>query len=527
MISATGAGRATRSSEAEAEAPAEASAADPEPRTAEAVALEFALPHDAAGRIPRLPFVMAHRADRSRGGGAEILWLDTADGALAAAGLTVEAPRRAPRCLRRTVPEPAAAWHPGMPAEVLRPLPADEVPPEAGDGPLVAIAAFTGRRHAYRLDLAEGSVEAALLAGRLRSVAAERPVARLILSGPLPAVAAAAQGIAAALPLLPPLSSLPEEGRALAAGIEPRPHRLGPPDTSEASTAEDAFLRAGGHLLEVIGQQSARIRHGGGPEAVHQTRVALRRLRSLLRVFRGATDGPPLRALDARFKDVLSVLGPARDWDVFLGGTGREVAEAFAGEKRIESLIRAAEARRRAAYDAVLAMIHGPAWRLLVIDAVTTLLARPWRGMGCEEAGQLLDAPVAAFGRTILDRRWGRLRRAGQDFKDLTAEALHELRLDGKRLRYAAEVFAPVFGARAGKRFLRRVAALQDGLGIANDAAVASGLARSLASPGQAGRLWAVGVVEGWCAARTAGHRGDALEAWERLGGKDRFWTGD
>ena len=134
---------------------------------------------------------------------------------------------------------------------------------------------------------------------------------------------------------------------------------------------------------------------------------------------------------------------------------------------------------------------------------------------------------IKAFGRSILERRWNRLRRAGEDFEDLSAEALHEFRLDGKRLRYAAEVFAPVFGTKAGRRFLRRVAALQEGLGIANDAAVARGLARSLVVPGQSGRLWAVGVIEGWCEARVAGHRGDAFAAWERLSGKDRFWTGD
>ena len=94
-----------------------------------------------------------------------------------------------------------------------------------------------------------------------------------------------------------------------------------------------------------------------------------------------------------------------------------------------------------------------------------------------------------------------------------------------KRLRYAAEVFAPVFGAKAGRRFLRRVAALQEGLGLANDAAVARGLAARLAKPGDGGRAWAVGVVEGWSEARVAANRGDALRAWQRLHGKDRFWS--
>ncbi|MBR0659395.1 CHAD domain-containing protein [Neoroseomonas oryzicola] len=527
MISATSAGRAMRQPEGEAEPAAEPPSSDPDDRSPGALTLDFTLPVEAAERLARLPFLQACRTDRARPAAAEIVWLDTADGALAAAGLAVAAPKRGPRQLVRTLPGATAPWHPGMPPEAVRRLGAEEIPGEAGEGPLVAVAAFTGRRLAFRLALPDGAVGGVLLTGRLRSVAAEKPVARLSLTGAHPALLAAAQGIAAAVPLLPPLACLAEEGRALATGTEPRPHRLGPPDTSEAGSVEDAFLRATGHLLEVIRQQSARIRHGGGPEGVHQTRVALRRLRSVLRVFRAATDGAPLRALDTRFREVLSVLGPARDWDVFLGGIGRQVSEAFPDEKRIASLLRGAEGRRHAAYEAVLAMLGAPAWRMLLIDATGTFLARPWRDGATVEALAALDAPVEAFGRSILERRWSRLRRAGEDFEELSAEALHELRLDGKRLRYAAEVFAPLFGAKAGRRFLRRVAALQEGLGIANDAAVARGLAHSLVVPGQAGRLWAVGVIEGWCEARVAGHRGDAFAAWERLSGKDRFWTGN
>ncbi|NMJ42118.1 CHAD domain-containing protein [Roseomonas sp. JC162] len=522
------AGRATRQTEGEAEAhTGDPPPPEPDARSPEALTLDFTLPVEAAERLTRLPFLQTHRSDRARPTTAETVWLDTADGALAAAGLTVAAPKRGPRVLVRTLPEPAAAWHPGMPPEVLRPLAADETPAQAGDGPLVAVAAFTGRRLAFRLGLAGETVDGVLLVGRLRCVAAERPTARLSLTGTLPAVLAAANGIAATVPLLPPLACLAEEGRALATGTDARPHRLGPPDTSGADTVEDAFLRAAGHLIEVIRQQSARIRQDGGPEAVHQTRVALRRLRSVLRVFRAATDGPPLRALDARLREVLSVLGPARDWDVFIGGIGRQVSTAFPDETRIAALLRAAKGRRHAAYEAVLAMLDGPAWRMLLIDATGTLLARPWREEASSEALAALEARVGEFARSILDRRWHRLRRAGEDFEQLSSEALHELRLDGKRLRYAAEVFAPVFGPKAARRFLRRVAALQEGLGIANDAAVARGLARSLIGQGQAGRMWAAGVIEGWCEARVADHRGDALEAWERLSGKDRFWSGD
>jgi CHAD domain-containing protein len=496
---------------AEAAPPAEA---PPAP-----VTLEFAIPDDLPARLGRLPFIQAYRTGRGRGSAVRLVWSDTADGVLAAQDLLYETPAKGPPVLRHLLPLPDAAWHPGMTAGA-------QAPQDEAAVPLAALAAFEGRRQVIGLALPEGRVELAVLAGRLRSVIAERMVARLTLAGDPAAVVAAARALAASLPLAPPLATLAEQARALASGTAARAHRLGPPDTSAAASTEDAFVMAVGHLLEVLHQQGARIRHDAGPEAVHQSRVALRRLRSLLRVFRRATDDPALRSLDARLREVVATLGPARDWDVFLAGIGGEVAEAFPEDARVAALLRAGEARRRAGYDAAVAMVASPGWRLLMIDALAVLLARPWRLGADETRAAMLDLPARAFGRAVLDRRWDRLRRAGAEFDTLSAEELHELRLDGKRLRYAAEVFAPLFDGGRARRFLRRLATLQDGLGIANDVAVARGLARSLAARG-AGRSWAVGVVEGWCEARVAAHRDDARGAWRRLGGKDRFWTAD
>ncbi len=512
-------------SEGEAESAIAPPPAAPEAELPAAVTLEFELPPEAAGRLAKLPAIAALRSGRARGTATALMWFDTADGKLAARGQVVEAPSRGPRLLLRTLPETHETWHPARPARVLQRLGPDETPEEAGGDALAAIAAFAGRQQAFRLDSPYGAIQAVLLEGRLRSLETEKPAARLSLTGTLPAVLAASRVIAAELPLQPPLAALAEEGRALATGQPRRPHRLGAPDTSAATTAEEAFLAAAGHLVEVVRQQSARIRRDAPPEPVHQTRVALRRLRSVFRVFRTTTDCAALRAIDGQLRDVLSVLGPARDWDVFLGGIVREVEAAFEGDKRIAALRRAAEGKRRDAYDAVLAMFGAAPWRLLLIDAVAMLLERPWRDAADPQRLEQLAAPVAEFGRSVMDRRWHRLRRAGSDFEELSAEALHELRLDGKRLRYAAEVFTPVFGVKAGRRFLRRVAALQEGLGLANDAAVARGLTASLAKPGDGGRAWAVGVVEGWSEARVASRRGEALQAWQALHGKDRFWS--
>lgn len=527
---AAGPARSARARAAEAEAATPAEPAEGPAFEAEGVAevtLEFVLPPEAAARFGRHAVVSRGRVGRARSVPGDRIWSDTPEGRLAARGLAVEAPARGPRRLVRTRPDPADAWHPGQRAPVLRELDADAEPEEAEGSGLAAVAAFAGREHLYRLATPGGAVEARLLAGELRSVAAQRPSARLALSGAPVAVLAVARALAADLAILPPCAALAEEGRALATGLPARPFRQGAPDTSAATTTEDAFCLATGHLLEVVRQCAARIAPDATPEPVHQTRVALRRLRSVFRVFRRATDCPALRALDARLRDVLAVLGPARDWDVFLGGIAAEVAAAVPRDRRIDGLLRAAAKEREAAYAAVAQMLDGEAWRFLLLDGLDILLTRPWRDGGEDQRHDTLDAPATAFGRDILDRRWTRLRRAGSDFASLTAEELHELRLDGKRLRYAAELFAPLFGVKAGRRFLRRLAALQDGLGLANDAAVARGLTARLARQGDAGRAWATGVVDGWSAARVAADRGAAQKAWARLQGKDRFWSSD
>ena len=137
-------------------------------------------------------------------------------------------------------------------------------------------------------------------------------------------------------------------------------------------------------------------------------------------------------------------------------------------------------------------------------------------------------APLRPFAAATLDRRFRQLRKRGAGIKLLDAEALHELRLAGKRLRYAAELFAPLWPGKPAKRFLSRLAALQEALGLANDTHVARDLASGLGqplegAPGRAGS-WAVGLAEGFALARGAGARRDAIRAWRRLRRADSFW---
>ncbi|MDB5375111.1 MAG: hypothetical protein JWP04_3753 [Belnapia sp.] len=423
------------------------------------------------------------------------------------------------------MPAPGQAWLPGTPAAAV-----DAAPPEGLA--LMPVAAFSGRRTLVAL----GEVEAELLTGKLRAVADELPVARLRLTGPAEAVLARAAALAGDLHLLPPTASLAEAGRALARGEAPRPRRRGPPALADAASVEAALLAALGHLLEVMLSHAPGCRLGAGPEGVHQTRVALRRLRSVLKAFRPAAGGPALAEFDAGLAALAKTLGPARDWDVFLAGTGAEAAEAIGGDRRLAALLKAAEARRQEAYASLGRQLEGPAFPRLVLAGLALMLLRPWREVPGDTSGDaprdkardtsndrtaLLDQPLAEFAAALLDKRWHRLRKRGEAIEAHGAEALHEVRLDAKRLRYAAELFAPLWPGKAARRFLRRLTALQEELGVANDMAVARGLVGSL---GAGVPAWAVGAVEGFAAGRTGRARRHALEAWDALLEASPFW---
>ena len=498
-----------------------------EPAPEPPLSLEFVLPVTEAARLARFPILAALRQGRISTSTEELRWLDTPGGALAETGALLEAGKRGLRRLIALAPEGDAPWHPGQvlpPVAVLAP----HETPEAAEGAVLApLAAFSGKRRSQRLLIGDAVVALHLIQGHLRAVAAEREVARVILSGPAPAVLDLARRLAAALPLLPPQQSLGAEALSLATGLAPTPRRRGAPDTSEAASAEACFTMAIGHLLEVALHYAPIARAGLDIEGVHQLRVAIRRLRSVLKVFRPITGCKQARALDRALKEMLGLLGPARDWDVFLAGIGADMAALLPEDKRLKSLLHAAEARRQAAYGALAEALDGPGWRVTMASGIAFLLEKSWRAGAVDGRLGLLDGPPQDFAALVLDKRWRGLLEAGAEIETLPAEALHELRLDAKRLRYAAEVFAPVFPRKAARRFQRRLAALQEELGRSNDAAVAKALMQALAREQDEGRAWAIGVVEGWCLARSVMDRDGVLKAWKKLSAKESFWSAD
>lgn len=481
---------------------------------------ELAVDADTAATLARLKTLTASRDGKPRTRAMKLVWFDSPDHALLADGITL-AEQHGVRWLERVVPGPLT-WLPGQPAPVVSDAPDPSVLPE----PLAPLAAFDGKQSIAAYRFADQPVTIAISSGNLRAVTAERPIARILLSGEENAVHAAARLIADSVPARVPTASLAGEAIALATGQSPEHRRRGAPALPEAAgTAPDALAHILGHLTDVI---LALAPAAGGAadhsaEAVHQMRVAVRRARSALSIFRDAVPAGAFDTIGAALKTLGDRLGPTRDWDVFVSETLPPIREEIPDE-RLERLFTAATRRQQECRKALQAYLAGPEFRWCGIELAWFAAAGFWRTLP-PEPDQDQPPPVAldGFADRAVGQRWKKLIASGKHIEELGIPALHGVRLRAKRTRYAAEMFLSLHPGKPADKFIRRLSRLQQALGVLNDGAVAASLMDQLG--GATGRhAYAAGLVTGYIAARTADMRPRIEKAFARFRRQEVYW---
>ena len=176
------------------------------------------------------------------------------------------------------------------------------------------------------------------------------------------------------------------------------------------------------------------------PEYVHESRVAVRRIRSALRVFRcgGCVEAT---ALVQTLKQLDEVLGPVRDSDVFVSFLESFIPQASQSQRLLlQTVLRIERARRE---------IH----LRQMVDALereqTLHMARRLRielRHGLHAArGEQQKAPVSERCPELLQRALKDVLKSGRRLHELSAAKQHALRIRCKRLRYAAELFGELY----------------------------------------------------------------------------------
>ncbi|HEX5993697.1 MAG TPA: CYTH and CHAD domain-containing protein [Jiangellales bacterium] len=245
-------------------------------------------------------------------------------------------------------------------------------------------------------------------------------------------------------------------------------------------------------------------------DAVHRLRVATRRLRSGLRVFRPLLDRDWADRLRDELRWLASGLGQYRDTEVLLSrlAPGRPMAaEPARQELRDRMVERMSEARAEA-----IAVLESPRY-LALHEALVAACASPVTTQEAERPGKEVLPPLVA-------KAWRKF--AAEVEALLAAESAtpdgapdthwHQVRIAAKRVRYAAEAVAPVLGKDAA-HFARQMAKITEVLGDHQDAAHAAAIAREFAASADAELAFALGVL---CGAERA-HVGSARSRFATL----------
>ncbi len=323
------------------------------------------------------------------------------------------------------------------------------------------------RRRSFELVRGGSRIELALDQGEILTAGARETVCEAeleLVSGAPGDLFGLALDLAADLPLTLSLRSKSDRGHRLAGR-----DALAPAQPAGLSCAE-ALRQA---LLAALTETCARVLAAMGdpaPEAVHGLRVALRRLRSLLAVFRRRFGPTGTEAVRRGLRDLSRACAAARELDVLAAAA--DPAGALSSEL--------SKARQEAASDLARRLAAAPA-RQVLLEGLILVEAGAWRSApgNAGPAGGLAGD---------LARRWRRIRRLGERLDALDPGERHDLRLRIKALRYALEGLDLAAWAELRSRLVPALRGAQDALGAEQDGEAARARLDALGLSGTARR---------------------------------------
>jgi inorganic triphosphatase YgiF len=371
------------------------------------------------------------------------------------------------------------------------------------------------QRTTWLLEHGENKAELALDIGAIHSGEARQAISEVeieLKAGAATFLFDLATQLLALAPLRIEPRSKAERGYLLGGALTPAPCKAVRPDIRPQQNAGETWntvMRAA--LTQLAANVPGFLENAHDTEYLHQLRIALRRLRTGVTLAKALGQATP--DWDGPLRETLRALNPARDWDVFLHETLPKTLTTLRTaqvEDAMLTLVRdvAADARQQAQ-----ALLQAPVFTRLVLAIGRDLLTAP-------TGAQSLDAK--AWAAKILEKRWLMLRKRCRNFARLDPAGRHAARIAAKKMRYAADAFAPLYGKR-GMRFIEALAALQNGLGRSNDANVGAQLLRALPKT-SAALSFDLGRIAGALEVETTRHAHLSGAIWRRLAQSRLFW---
>jgi triphosphatase len=503
------------------------------------IELKLLAPQGSLEKLREMPVIVQHARSRGVFRRLETVYYDTPERLLFRHGVSLRV-RRNGKHFIQTLKLPPGVGQPltrqqwEAPVDGVTPdlaqLPMDKV----GDpvkslinDALVPVFTTKVRRHARQLDLPDASVEIVFDEGMIEAGARREALSEIELelkSGNADVLFDLGTRLLEAAPLQLGTRSKAERGYALAFDVVQPAAKAESISITTEHVVDDVIALLIGSCWHHLLKNRTVAEEGSDPEGVHQMRVALRRLRTICALFRRDIPSPSFQAVNAEARWLMQQLGPARDWDVFAETTVTRLVAA-APDVDLGDLREAVEQLRKSSYGALQTVLADTRCNCFLLSLGRMVECRGWRCEIDREALAVLSQPIPTFADKILARLHRKTLKRGAHFRQLNTDAQHDLRIDIKKLRYAAEFFLPLYATHAAaERYLKRLARLQASLGRARDIASTRILLDAIRQDDQAALHLAIGAVAGWQARDQIAVAKTLRKRWRRFKATPAFW---
>jgi inorganic triphosphatase YgiF len=360
------------------------------------------------------------------------------------------------------------------------------------------------KRQIWHIPFGESMIELAIDRGHIGSRGKSLPICEVeleLLSGQIADIFALTRRLQEDIDLIPAIASKAERGYKLFADAPDRPFKAKAATLSVELSPVAAFRNVALGCLEHFQRNEKGLLGDTDPEFVHQARVALRRLRSAIKLFAPVLPPEFVAAYGQTWQTLASALGDARNWDVFLSETLPPIQAAFPDSPDIRRLRNEGRRRAKGARQAVARLLSGREYPCLLVEFTAAIYA----------LGDILPIPLLDFAHGRIASHTRRARKLARAHATLTPEERHKMRITFKKLRYTLEFFEALLPKKRLPPYLSALSQLQDELGLINDHITAEQLIKDALSKRPAG------PIHGWVAGRhelLVSELPESLETW-------------
>jgi len=404
----------------------------------------------------------------------ESIYFDTANGDVRNAGYSLRVRRVGKRFIQTAKVNGRAAglfdrreWEARVGRLAPDPQTLKQTPLGEIDGLLQSVAQYEVNRTLWQVDRRTGRVEVSLDCGTVSAGGPAVPFyeLELELKGAKKArLFEIAKELGRDMPLQIGVLSKADRGLMVAQGSWGHAQKAAAIAINKDMAAGQVFVATIHECIRHLRLNHAALVAERDPEALHQARVALRRLRTSFALFRPAIRRNMTEPFRRDLHELGLPLGEARNLDVFLA---RRAGQIGVSDRR---RLRLAQAE---AYDHVLETLNGHHCRDYLLELLEWTASDAWQK-------RIASVPIGKSASKWLDAFWDKIFEKRKELLILDDKQLHRLRIRIKRMRYAVEFLAPLYTKKHVGKFISAIGEIQDALGALNDDIVSRQIASDL-----------------------------------------------